>query len=295
MKILTLATIAALALPLAAQAQETSTIKANNIKDNIYVLIGEEGGNVTASIGEDGVFIIDDQLGDQSDALIEAIESISDREITFVMNTHYHFDHTGNNEMLGEDEAVILAHDNVRKRLSSDQYITFFKKNTHALKPEGLPKVTFDQDMSLHYNGDTVKLTHLPNAHTDGDAIAHFIEDNIIVAGDTIFNGMYPFIDAEHGGSIKGIIAAQDKIIMMADEQTVIIPGHGAVLNKAELQTQRNALDDIKSKIELAIAQGQTKEETIASKPTAEYDTLLNNGFIKADTFVSFLYDHLGE
>lgn len=295
MKILTLATIAALALPLAAQAQETSTIKANNIKDNIYVLIGEEGGNVTASIGEDGVFIIDDQLGDQSDALIEAIESISDREITFVMNTHYHFDHTGNNEMLGEDEAVILAHDNVRKRLSSDQYITFFKKNTHALKPEGLPKVTFDQDMSLHYNGDTVKLTHLPNAHTDGDAIAHFIEDNIIVAGDTIFNGMYPFIDAEHGGSIKGIIAAQDKIIMMADEQTVIIPGHGAILNKAELLTQRNALDDIKSKIELAIAQGQTKEETIASKPTAEYDTLLNNGFIKADTFVSFLYDHLGE
>ncbi|PCJ97887.1 MAG: MBL fold metallo-hydrolase [Zetaproteobacteria bacterium] len=278
--------------PLSAQAQNDD-VKIIQVKNNIYQLISPMGGNVTVSTGEDGTFIFDDQLSGRSEIIKSAVKSINDQDIKFILNTHYHFDHTGGNEFFGEENAIIVAHDNVRKRLSTEQFITYFSKKMPPLSKAGLPVVTFSKDITFHHNNDDIKITHIPNAHTDGDAIAYFTNQNIIVAGDIIFNGMYPFIDTEHGGSIHGLIAAHDTLLAIANDDTIIVPGHGPLMNKAELQTYRHALATITKNIERAIKDGKTLEQTIATKPTKDFDETLGKGFIGPDAFTTILYNHL--
>jgi len=293
MKHFILALAALSILPHSANAQ--SDIIITKVSDSIHMLVSPDGGNVTASVGEDGTFIIDDNLPGRSEPLMNAIKSIKDQDIKFVLNTHYHNDHTGTNEAFGENGAIIVAHDNVRTRLSNKQVIEFFDKTIEPLSKEGLPIVTFSSDMGIHYNNNDIEIIHVPNAHTDGDAIAYFKQENVITTGDALFNGIYPFIDVEHGGTIKGMIAAQDKILELADDQTSIIPGHGPLTNKAEIKEYQNALISITANVEAAIKGGKSLEDIQAMKPTQEFDEKLGGGFIKPDVFVSFIYNSLDE
>jgi cyclase len=262
-------------------------------KDNIYVIFSPMGGNVIVATGSDGTFLIDDQLASNSEVIKAAAEKIKDIDIQFILNTHYHFDHTGGNEYFGEEGAIIIAHDNVRKRLSSKQFISFFEKEMLPLSKAGLPKVTISNDMTLHYNDDEIRFKHIPNAHTDGDIVSYFTKANVIVTGDLVFSGMFPFIDIDHGGSVKGLIAGYDEMLSMADDKTVIIPGHGPIMDKAGLQAYRDMMAGVVKNIEAAISDGKTLEQTIAAKPTAEFDKQFSGGFIISDAITTFVYKSL--
>ncbi|MDD9900006.1 MAG: MBL fold metallo-hydrolase [Alphaproteobacteria bacterium] len=285
-------TITALCLTLLSTPSYTAdSIKTEKITDTLYVLYSPKGGNVAASIGDDGTFLIDDQLKDRAAAVEDALGGIGSRRINFIMNTHYHFDHTGGNEAFGSSGAILVAHNNVRQRLSTSQFITHFKKPMPPLEKSGLPVVTFTQDMTLHYNGDDVHIVHMPQAHTDGDAIAHFPKNNVIVAGDIIFNGLYPFIDAEHGGSAQGVIAALDRMIDMGNADTRYIPGHGPVMTRDDVKKYKDMLHTITSRIETAIKDGKTRDETIATKPTQEFDAHMQKGIVSPDELTGLIYD----
>ncbi|MGH1377931.1 MAG: MBL fold metallo-hydrolase [Alphaproteobacteria bacterium] len=277
---------------LSANAQD-SDVKTSNIKNDIHLLVSPQGGNVVVSTGEDGTFLIDDQLTGRSEIIKVEAKKINDQNIKFILNTHYHFDHTGGNEYFGENDAVIIAHDSVRKRLSTKQFITHFGKEMLPLSKDGLPKVTFSKDTTLHYNNEEIKIIHFPKAHTDGDVIAHFANSNVIVAGDLIFNGMYPFIDTEHGGSINGLLSAHEKLLSMSDDETIIIPGHGDPMTKNDLKSYYKNLKKITDSIKTAIAENRTLEQTIAAKPTKEFDVTMGNGVVKPDAFTSILYNDL--
>ncbi len=291
MRFIVLTLIALFILPLTSLAQEDTAVVP--IRDNLHVLISPMGGNVTVSTGKNGVFIIDDQLANRSTVIDAAIKGISDKPVKFIINTHYHFDHTGGNKFYGEKEAIIVAHNAVRERLSTRQFISFFDKEMKPTEDVGLPVVTFTDNISFHYNGNTINIMHVPNAHTDGDGIAKFVEENVIVAGDVIFNGMYPFIDTEHGGSVKGVVDALGTIIDMSDNKTIIIPGHGNPMNKTEVKTYRNMLETIANRIQIALDDNKTLEEIIAEKPTQEYDAINGGGIVGTDAFVEIVYKNL--
>ena len=200
------------------------------------------GGNVGISTGEDGLYIIDDQLRPITDQLLKAIRKISNKPIRFVINTHYHADHVGGNETIGNAGAVLIAHENIRKRMTTEQ-VSIFMNNTTPPYPKGaLPVVTFNDRMSLHLNGETATAYYVANGHTDGDSIIHFPVSNVIHMGDMFFNGLYPYVDLDAGGSMQGLVAAADLALSMADESTRIIPGHGPLGMTEDLKNYRDYL-----------------------------------------------------
>ena len=276
----------------ARQDFDTVEIQTEKITENIYMLTGK-GGNIGLSAGEDCVFMIDDQYAPLTDKITAAIKIISDKPVEFVVNTHWHQDHTGGNENMGEQGAVIVAHENVRKRLGTDQFIAFFGREVPA-SPEGaLPVITFTRDLTFHLNGDRIDVFHLNPGHTDGDAVIFFRESNVAHLGDTYFEGKYPFIDLSAGGSINGMITAVEKILPMLGDDTKIIPGHGPLSNKEKLQDYHDMLLSIRDQVKNLIEGGKTLEEAIASKPTQDFDERLGNGFITPDKFVEIVYKSL--
>ena len=208
-------------------------IRTTKLAESIYMLEGE-GGNIGVSAGADGVFLIDDQFAPLTPRILAAIKAISDKPVRFLLNTHWHFDHTGGNENLGKAGVVIIAQDNVRKRLSSRTAIEFFKSAYGPSAPAGLPVITFNDTVTFHLNGDDATAVHVANAHTDGDSIIHFRNANVVHMGDTYFSGLYPFIDTGTNGSVKGVIAAVDRVLGMLDDTTKIIPGHGPLSGKRD-------------------------------------------------------------
>jgi len=197
----------------AALAQDFSKIEvqATKLTESVYMLTGA-GGNLGVSVGEDAVFIIDDQYAPMTDKIAAAIAKITPKPVKFVLNTHWHGDHTGGNENFGKAGALIVGHDNVRKRMSVEQFIEAFNMRVPASPPVALPVVTFAHSVSFHLNGDEIRAIHMASAHTDGDAIVHFLKNDVVHMGDIYFNGMYPFIDFASGGSVDGVIAACDKV-----------------------------------------------------------------------------------
>ena len=263
-------------------------IKAIKLTDTVYMLEGA-GGNIGLSAGEDSVFVVDDQFAPLTPKISAAIARITAKPVQFVFNTHWHFDHTGGNENLGRAGAIIVAHENVRRRMSTDQLIEFMKMKLPASPKTALPVVTFNGSMSFHLNGEEIRIIHAPRAHTDGDAIVHFTGSDVVHMGDIFFNGMYPFIDTSSGGTVEGMIAATDTVLAMVTDKTRIIPGHGPVGNRSELRDYREMLATVSARIRKAIAEGKSDEDIAKARLTKELDDKWGKGFLKPEQFNAML------
>jgi glyoxylase-like metal-dependent hydrolase (beta-lactamase superfamily II) len=301
-----LAGFALLACPLASMGETTSTtstsgkmgeteviISGQLLRDSVWVITGR-GGNIGLSVGADGVYMIDDQYAPLSEPIRQAIAQISDRPIRFIFNTHRHGDHVGGNEYFKGQGALIVAHDNVRARMSVKQELDLFGREIPASSEEALPVVTFTDALTFHLNGDTIRTFHVAHAHTDGDSIVHFQKANIIHMGDIYFNGRYPFVDIANGGSIRGMISGADTALALMDENTIVIPGHGPpVSNRTELQEFRNMLDGIANRMQAHIDAGKSLEEVAAAAPTADWDAEWGNNFISPELMTKMVYQDL--
>ena len=248
---------------------------------------GFAGGNVAASVGDDGVVVIDDELQPLTPKLKAALAALSKKPVRFVINTHWHMDHTGGNPALAATGAVIVAQENVRKRLSVDNVIHMagHEMTVKAQPPAALPVVTFADDVTLHVNGDDVHVIHVAPAHTDGDAIVHFQIANVLHAGDTV-TASYPIVDIDSGGQFEGFIAAADRLLALADDSTNIIPGHGPLMTKRDLVAYRQMLIEVRDRIGKRIAAKKTIDEIKAAKPLADLDAKWGQGFVKADFLI---------
>lgn len=276
------------------QKYDNVTIKTDDLGNGIYMLTGA-GGNIGVSAGEDGVFIIDDQYAPLHEKIINAIHKISSKPIRFVINTHWHFDHTGGNELMGKKGSVIIAHDNVRRMMSASQAISFFQMSFPASPKEALPIVTFNDSLTLHFNGDIVKALHVANAHTDGDAIVYFEKANIMHMGDIFFKGQYPFIDPEHGGSIVGVINAINIALKIINKDTKIIPGHGSLATIKDLIDYRDILQIIEKRLRKLINEGFSLEEIIKRNPLADLNDVWGQGFMKPELFTKIIFSNLSQ
>ncbi len=287
------ALLLALAGPLLAQgAPEEVKIETVEVAGSVYMLVGQ-GGNIGVSAGEDGVFMIDDQFAPLTAKIQAAVAEISDQPIRFLVNTHWHYDHTGGNENLGHAGALIVAHDGVRRRMKAGGLIEFFKNQIPPAPKAALPVITFAESVTFHLNGDQLHVFHVPPAHTDGDSVIHFKKANVVHMGDLYFNGLYPFIDGSAGGSVDGVIAAAERVHAMIDEETRIIPGHGALSNRAELAAYIEMLKGVRAKVGALVDAGKSLEETIAAEPTAAWDDPWGKVFINPEQFTTIVYQIL--
>ena len=267
-------------------------VTAEHTRGGIYALFGS-GGNIGASIGDDGVFLIDDQYAPLTDKIIAAIAKLSDKSVKFVVNTHWHGDHTGGNENLGKMGSVIVAHDNVRVRMNASQLEQVSKGEMKAVSGASLPVITFNDEVSFHLNGKEARAYHVSNAHTDGDSIIVFAEQNVIHMGDTFFNGRFPYIDVGSGGSIDGALAAVHKGLSLSNDDTIIIPGHGPMADKADLVAYGNMMQTVRDRVVKLKADGKSLEDTVAANPAEEFTEKWNWNFINAERFVGAIYKSL--
>ncbi|MEM7729731.1 MAG: MBL fold metallo-hydrolase [Pseudomonadota bacterium] len=263
------------------------------IAEGLHVLYGP-GGNIGVSSGEDGVVLVDDKFSRNAEEILYRVEQIAgpDAELLFVINTHLHGDHTGSNPEMAEAGALIMAHENVRTRMGTSYENKQFGRTVDAVDASFWPVVTFTDEASLHFNGLTARAIHIPTAHTDGDSIIHFEEANTIHMGDNLFLGMFPFVDVDSGGSMPGMIAAHDAALALSDDDTVIIPGHGLVTDKAGLQAARDQLADILDRVRTRKDAGESLEDIIAADPLADLAEL--DGFIKRDGIITAAWRSLG-
>lgn len=288
--------VIAVALPVCAAAQQPDLskvdVKTTKLGDGIYMLSGA-GGNLGLSVGEDAVFLVDDELAPLTEKIKAAIAAISDKPVRFVLNTHWHLDHTGGNENLGQGGALIVAHDNVRKRMSVDHFIKDLNMKIQASPKVALPVITFAESATFHINGDEIHAVHVPPAHTDGDSVVHFRKSNVLHLGDTFFNGSYPFFDMSTGGSFDGMIAAAEKALSMCDASTKIIPGHGPLADKKALETYLSVLRTIRDRVKKLVDAGKTVDEAIKAKPLADFDATWGKGFLQPEQFLRLVHASL--
>jgi len=275
-----------------AQKYDKVEIKSIELAKGVYMLTGA-GGNMGVSVGEGGVFLIDDQFAPLTPKIKAAIAKLSDKAVKFVINTHWHSDHTGGNENLGREGLIIVAHDNVRKTMSKDQVIAMFNANVPAAPEVALPSITFSDTTTFYLNGEELRVRYLQPSHTDGDSIVQFKNANVIHTGDIFFNGFYPFIDVDHGGAINGMIANATTIIGLAGADTKIIPGHGPQATRDQLIAYRDMLITARDNVKALVDAGKTEAQTLAAKPTADLDKEWGDGFLKPDAFVKTVYASL--
>jgi glyoxylase-like metal-dependent hydrolase (beta-lactamase superfamily II) len=281
-----------LALPVAAQDMSAVQIQTQRLTDGVYMLVGQ-GGNIGLSVGEDGVFVIDDQFAPLTDKILAAIAAITSEPVRFVFNTHWHGDHTGGNENMGAAGALIVAQDNVRERMAVEQVLERIGRpaSTTPASPEGaLPVVTFADEVSFHINGDHLHAFHVSNAHTDGDAIVHFVDANVVHMGDTFFRDRFPFIDTATGGSIDGIIGAAGAALAVMDANTKVIPGHGALSSRQDLQTYRDAMKTMRDAVAAMIGRGMSLDQIVAARPARAQAEMWSQDRATEDSFVATIH-----
>ena len=265
------------------------TIKTTKVAEGVFMLEGA-GGNIGVSVGEDGVVVIDDQFGPLTPKIQAAIAAITKKPIKFVLNTHWHGDHVGGNENLAAAGAVIVAHDNVRKRMSVGQFMEVMKRQVPPSPPKALPVVTFSADATLHLNGEDIRIIHLGPAHTDGDAIVVFPKAKVVHMGDTFMTTSYPFVDLGSGGTYDGYVVVADKVLSMVDGSFKIIPGHGALSGMAELKGWRDMLATIRTRVKKEVDAGKALDAVQKAKLTAEWDAKWGTAFIKPDQVIEFAF-----
>jgi cyclase len=267
-------------------------IQTADLGSGIAMLTGR-GGNLGVSTGSDGALLIDDQFAPMTSRIEAAVKQLGERPVRFVLNTHWHGDHTGGNENLAGTGAVIFAHRNVRLRMSSEQTNAFFGRTTPPSAAGALPIVTFEDGIRFHLNGQQVDVRHVGPAHTDGDSIVVIQPANVIHMGDVYFNGFYPFIDESSGGSVDGVITAAEEGLALANAETQIIPGHGPLSNRAELAAYRDMLIAVSDAVQAGIDDGKSADEVVAAAPTASYDEKWGGGFLSPEKFTRMIYDLL--
>jgi glyoxylase-like metal-dependent hydrolase (beta-lactamase superfamily II) len=294
-----LGSVAALMLSASVLAQETdfsaTTIKTDQVGNGLFMLtlVGAGAGNIALSTGPDGSVLVDTQFAPLNEKIRAAVRGAGGGDVKYVINTHWHGDHTGGNEPLGKAGAVIIAHDNVLTRMSTEQFMAAFNQKVPPSPAAALPVVTFPSRTTFHLNGQVVNVVHVENAHTDGDSIVHFPNANLIHTGDTYMKDVYPFIDVGSGGTIDGFIASSEAVLARSDANTKIIPGHGDLANKADMQRFHDMLVKVRANIQTLIDQGKTEDEVFAAKPTAEFDDPWGKGFMTPEQFTRFSYQSL--
>jgi cyclase len=269
-----------------AQDFDKIAIRTVPVRDNIHMLQAY-GGNIVVSVGSDGTLIVDDEYEPMGVKLRVAISALTERQVDYVINTHWHNDHTGGNEILGSSGAIIIAHENGRTRLASDQVMSLYGPQK-AYRREGLPKLTFSKSMRLHYNDDVIDIVHIGPAHTDSDAAVFFRTQNVLCTGDLYvgFEFRPPYFDDLNGGSIEGMLKAVESLLKMADEKTIIVPGHGDLATRRDLLDYQAKLTAIRDSIKSAVSLGRGEDEVVASKPTAGF-AIAGKG---ADRWVRVVY-----
>ena len=275
--------LCALSFTVGATAQDGNiSFKSTELAPGLYMLEGQggfAGGNLALITGDDGVVLIDDGLEPLVGVTLSAIESLTGDPVDFVINTHAHGDHTGANQALHDRGTTVVGHENLRTQMIKD-----------GASSAALPELTFSDAVTFHLNGHTANVFHVANAHTDGDAVIHFPEANIIHTGDVMFNRLFPYIDMPGGGSVAGFIAAQKKIIAMADDNTKIIPGHGELATKADLRVALDMLEDAQARVKALIDAGNSLEEVLAKNPLADYHDVWNWGFITTERMTRSMF-----
>jgi len=274
---------------LRAQNFDTVQVTSTKVAGNVHMLVGS-GGNIGLMVGDDAAFVVDDQFAPLTPKILAAIKAITPQPVRFVMNTHWHFDHTGGNENMGQAGALIFAQENVRKRLSTDQFIEAFKLKQPASPHGALPVVTFTDTVSFHLNGDSIVVFHVAPAHTDGDAMVMFTKANVVHTGDVFVSAGFPFVDRSSGGTIHGIIAATERLLTVTNAETKIIPGHGPLSDRARVKAYHDMLVVMRDRMRKEVSGKHTVDQVLASKITAEYDKDWPNG---RERFLRILYQEL--
>jgi cyclase len=274
---------------LRAQNFDTIQVRSVLVAGSVHMLQGA-GGNIGLVVGNDAVFVVDDQFAPLTPKVLAAIKAITPDPVKFVLNTHWHFDHTGGNENMGKAGALIFAHENVRRRMSTSQLIEALNRTEPASPHGALPVVTFTDTVTFHLNGDSIVVFHVAPAHTDGDAIVYFTKANVVHTGDVFVSAGFPFVDLSSGGSIDGIIRATERIMVTTNAQTKIIPGHGPLTDRGRVKEYHDMLYVLRDRMRKEIAAKHTIEQVLASKITAEYDAAWP---ANRERFLGILYQEL--
>ena len=293
-KFLTINFILLTSLGALAQGNNMDTVKIRPVKitDNIYMLKGS-GGNIGVLIGKDGTLMIDNQFAPLSNKINGAIKTLDPGEIRFLVNTHLHGDHSGGNENFKRMGATVVAHDLARERMGKEQVNKAMNRVTPPREKDALPVITFSDKLNFHLNDEDIVLHHFDAGHTDGDLIVQFKNANVVHTGDAFVRYGYPFIDVSSGGSVNGFISTLDKILLLIDDNTKIIPGHGEPANKADVKKVRDAVADIRDQVSSALKKGKKTEDISALGISDKYDTDLGKGFVKGKDFVLMIAENL--
>lgn len=267
-------------------------IKATKVAGNVYMLEGS-GGNIGVSVGSDGILIVDDQFAPLADKIKAALKNLGEGKLKFILNTHWHGDHTGGNAVFGP-EAPIIAQTNVRKRLATEQKSEFFKRTTPASPKEALPVITFDESLSVHFNGEEIRVIHFPHGHTDGDSVIFFTSSNVVHMGDDFFAGRFPFVDLESGGNVDGLIKNVGEILGKLPAGVKLIPGHGPISTADDLKAYDRMLVETTAVVRSKIKAGKTLEQIKAEGLPEEWKPW-GAGFIKTDMWIETIYKSLSQ
>lgn len=267
-----------------AQAADEVTIEATDLGSGLYMLVGQ-GGNIGLSIGEDGVFLIDDQYAPLSEAILAKIKELGGGDVVYLLNTHWHGDHTGGNENFAKLGAVIVANKNVRERMSVEQVSQLMNRTTPASPDAALPVISYVGSVDFYFNGHKIEALTVEPSHTDGDSIVFIEEANVLHMGDTFFHTWYPFVDVDSGGDLWGMIAVHEEALDMINDDTKIIPGHGPLATKADLQASRDKLLAVAEVLQALIDEGKSDDEILAANPLAALN-LEWGGFLTEEQFI---------
>jgi len=283
-------TMAVLAASALAQRGDLSKVevKAQKVADGVYMLTGA-GGNIGVSVGEDGIVIVDDQYAPLAPKIQAALKGLSDKPVRFILNTHYHGDHTGGNQDFAKTGSTLIAHENVRKRLAEGTTITQFKIVTPPASKEALPVITFDQSATVHLNGEDIRALHFPNGHTDGDSVIFFPKANVVHMGDDFVTYGFPFVDVEHGGSVSGLVAGDEKVLSMVPADAKFIPGHGPLCTGDDVRKFLTMIKETRAIVADGLRKKLTPEQMKQQKILAKYEQQNSQGFIKTDDWIDIL------